>query len=117
MTPMLDIVFIMLIFFIVTASFLDESGIDITQLPPPIEPSGGSPSITVYVDAKTQCSVEGSRTECDRVSLAVERVLAEKPVSSIVLRVHEAAQHGRMITLKDEFNESGLGSKIEIVRS
>ena len=35
MTPMLDIVFIMLIFFIVTATFLDETGIDLTQPPPP----------------------------------------------------------------------------------
>jgi len=35
MTPMLDIVFIMLIFFIVTATFLDERGIDLTQPPPP----------------------------------------------------------------------------------
>ena len=35
LTPMLDVVFIMLIFFIVTATFLDEYGIDLTQPPPP----------------------------------------------------------------------------------
>jgi len=42
MTPMLDIVFIMLIFFIVTATFLDEKGLDFTQAPPaPCSPCAG----------------------------------------------------------------------------
>lgn len=117
MTPMLDIVFIMLIFFIVTATFLDESAIDLTQMPPSDSPAPPAEAITVFVNAKTECSVESLVTECDRVPLAVERVLAEKPGASIILRVHEAALHGQMITLKDEFNESGLGSKIEVVRS
>ena len=50
MTPMLDIVFIMLIFFIVTATFLDEKGVDLTQPPPPPDsdvPSKSTPAITV----------------------------------------------------------------------
>jgi len=75
------------------------------------------PSISIYVDEKTRCSVERKGTECNRVSLAVERALADEPNAGIILRVHEAAQHGQMITLKDELNENGLRSKIEIVRS
>jgi len=71
MTPMLDIVFIMLIFFIVTATFLDEKAIDLTQPPPPPEnpddPPPDTPAITVYVDERDSCSVEGEVKGCDGV--------------------------------------------------
>jgi len=120
MTPMLDIVFIMLIFFIVTATFLDERGIDLTQPPPPpddIDPPKSKPAITVYVDGQNTCSVDSNQTECDRVSLSVERLLADKPGASVILRVNEAARHGVLVTLKDEFDSRGLGSKVEIVRN
>jgi len=120
MTPMLDIVFIMLIFFIVTATFLDERGIDLTQPPPPpddLPDTIPKPAITVYVDNQNVCAVDGNQTECDRVSLAVERLLADKPGANIILRVNESARHGLLVTLKDEFDVKGLGSKIEIVKN
>lgn len=120
MTPMLDIVFIMLIFFIVTANFLDERGIDLTQPPPPPDddtPQNPKPAITVYVDNQNICSVDSIQTECDRVSLAVERLLADKPGANVILRVNESAMHGTLVILKDEFDGRGLGSKIEIVRN
>jgi len=120
MTPMLDIVFIMLIFFIVTATFLDERGVDLTQPPPPPDsdiPSKPTPAITVYVDDKDQCSVDGSRTTCDRVALRVERLLADKPGASIILRMDESSRHELLVVLKDELDVKGLASKIEILRS
>ena len=120
MTPMLDIVFIMLIFFIVTATFLDERGIDLTQPPPPPpdQPDAApKPAITIYVDNQNVCAVDGNQTECDRVSLAVEDLLGEKPGANIILRVNEAARHGLLVVLKDEFDVKGLGTKIEIVKN
>jgi len=118
MTPMLDIVFIMLIFFIVTATFLTEKGIDLTQPPPPPPddtPTKSKPAITVYVDDKDRCAVDGRGTECDRVALAVERILADKPGANIILRVHELASHGNLIYLKDSFDSRELQSKVEII--
>ena len=120
MTPMLDIVFIMLIFFIVTATFLDERGIDLTQPPPPPDddtPSNPKPAITVYVDEQSSCSVDSRQTECDRVSLAVERLLADKPGANIILRVHAQAKHDLLVTLKDGFDSKSMQTKIEIVRT
>ena len=118
MTPMLDIVFIMLIFFIVTATFLTEKGIDLTQPPPPPPddtPVNTKPAITVYVDDKDRCAVDGRGTECDRVALAVERILADKPGANIILRVHELASHGNLIFLKDNFDSRDLPTKVEII--
>ena len=120
MTPMLDIVFIMLIFFIVTATFLDERGIDLTQPPPPPDddtPSNPKPAITVYVDEQSGCSVDSRQTECDRVSLAVERLLADKPGANIILRIHAQAKHDLLVTLKDNFDSKNMQTKIEIVRT
>ena len=120
MTPMLDIVFIMLIFFIVTATFLDERGIDLTQPPPPPDddtPSNPKPAITVYVDEQSSCSVDSRQTECDRVSLAVERLLADKPGANIILRIHAQAKHDLLVTLKDNFDSNNMQTKIEIVRT
>jgi biopolymer transport protein ExbD len=119
MTPMLDIVFIMLIFFIVTATFLDETGIDLTQPPPPPDSDVNPPpkqAITVYVDDRNFCSVDGSSAECDRVPLRVERLLADKPGANIILKIHEAASHNNLVFMKDSFDESGLQSKLEIIK-
>lgn len=118
MTPMLDIVFIMLIFFIVTATFLSEQGIDLTQPPPPPdndEPNEPKPAIVVYVDGRDQCSVDNNATECDRVALVVEGTLGEKPGANIILKVSENAKHRNLVYLKDSFDQKGLKSKIEII--
>ena len=111
--------FIMLIFFIVTATFLDEKGVDLTQPPPPpddITPPKSTPAITVYVDGRDQCSVDGDSTTCDRVALRVERLLADKPGASVILRLDELARHELLVTIKDELDVKGLASKIEIIR-
>ena len=121
MTPMLDIVFIMLIFFIVTATFLDETGIDLTQPPPPPDdvntPPSNNPAITVYVDGRNACAVDGRSTGCDRVLLAVERLLSEKPNAAVILRMDEKASHNNLIMLKDGLDQGGLPTKIAIVRA
>lgn len=118
MTPMLDIVFIMLIFFIVTATFLNETGLDLQQ--PPDDPNAPDnpnpkPVITVYVDAKNRCAVDNRGTDCGSVLLEVQALLADKPGASVILRVDKVSQHGTTVTLKDGLDSAGLQSKIEVI--
>lgn len=119
MTPMLDIVFIMLIFFIVTAVFLDETAVDLTQPPPPPvdtpPPPNQPPAITVYVDANNQCSVDSVRSTCGGVLARIERQLADKPGASVILRFHPDAKHSVLVQLKDGVDGRGMGSKIEVI--
>lgn len=121
MTPMLDIVFIMLIFFIVTAVFLDETGVDLTQPPPPPEdtppPPNNPPAITVYVDQNNQCSVDSVRSTCGGVLARIERQLADKPGASVILRFHPDAKHNVLVQLKDGVDGRGMASKIEVIKS
>lgn len=120
MTPMLDIVFIMLIFFIVTATFMDEKGVDLTQPPPPPEDQPASepkPAIIVYVNDANLCSVDGVRSECTNVRLAVEKLLAEKANAAVILRMDEKSKHKTLIQIKDDLTLAGVDTKVEVLRS
>lgn len=119
MTPMLDIVFIMLIFFIVTATFLDEKGIDLTQPPPPPPtdtPTPPKPAIVVFVNDANLCAVDGFSAECTNVVLAVEKLLAEKANAAVILRMSERAKHKTLVRIKDDLDTAGVASKIEIIK-
>jgi len=108
MTPMLDIVFIMLIFFIVTATFLDEKGLDFTQAPPaPQTPAPPVQAISIYVDAKDAVSIDNEQAELLSVISRVERVMAEKPNAVISLRADAQASLNSVIYIKDQMTLAG----------
>ncbi len=118
MTPMLDIVFIMLIFFIVTAVFLDERAIDFTQTPPEppklVEPQ---PAISIYVDAKNEVSVDNEAAELTSVASRVERLMAEKPNAVILLRADAQASLDSVVYIKDQMTLAGRETVMKIDRS
>lgn len=117
MTPMLDIVFIMLIFFIVTATFLDEQGLDFVQPPndeTPITPP--NPAISIYVDAKNAVSVESQRIDLTSVSSRVERLMAEKPNAVISLRADAQASLEAVVYIKDQMALAGRETVMKIDR-
>jgi len=117
MTPMLDIVFIMLIFFIVTATFLDEQGLDFAQAPPqPLTPTPPTPAISIYVDAKDAVSVENERAELSSVASRVERLMAEKPNAVISLRADAQASLDSVVYIKDQMALAGRETVMKIDR-
>ena len=92
MTPMLDVVFIMLIFFIVTASFVNEVGLDVNRPPtsdaPP--PDSADTNIVFRISESNEIMLEGRRIDVRSVRANVERLNAEKPEASVVIlsRIH-----------------------------
>lgn len=115
MTPMLDIVFIMLIFFIVTAVFLDESGLDMT-IPSGDGPVGPSQTIQIYVDAKDRVSVDHVPVTLKGVSSRVERLLADKPDANILLMASSRAALDPVIYIKDHMNMANRNTTVKIIR-
>ena len=107
MTPMLDIVFILLIFFIVTAVFLDESGIDFTSQKGP-EPITPTPSIQVTLNEKSQATVGGRNIPLPLVLAEVQYHLAEKPGAAISFRASEKARLHHVVFIKDSIENAGL---------
>ena len=117
MTPMLDIVFIMLIFFIVTATFLDEGGLDFTQAPPaPTTPTPPTLAISIYVDAKNAISVDSEAAELSSVASKVERLMADKPNAVISLRADARAALEPVVYIKDQMILAGRETVMKIDR-
>lgn len=115
MTPMLDIVFIMLIFFIVTATFLDEQGLDFAQPAESlIPPSPPTQAISIYVDAKNAVSVDSVAAELSSVSSRVERLMAEKPNAVISLRADAQASLEPVVYIKDQMALAGRETVMKI---
>jgi len=112
MTPMLDIVFIMLIFFIVTATFLDESGIDMTQ--PHGIPGSGSKSINVYLFADGSAAVNGTSIDIGNIPERVQSIRAEAPQAVVVLGADRAATHGNVTFIKDRLDSANVPVSLKV---
>lgn len=109
MTPMLDIVFILLIFFIVTATFLQEQGIDMRP-PPPSDnpPQDAAPVIVVQVTDQNRVFVNRDPTSALRVLAAVSRIRAESPSSAVLIEVADEAEHGTVVQIFDELRANSV---------
>jgi biopolymer transport protein ExbD len=112
-TPMLDIVFIMLIFFIVTTSFVKEQGLEISR------PSNSPPAevqkedrgpIVVRIDAGSLISVKGRVLERGAVQANLEREKAEKPTSPLVIAAHPEADTEALVNILDAAKAVGIES-------
>ena len=111
LTPMLDVVFIMLIFFIVVASFLKEAGIemnrpDSNQNPPETDAT----SIVVTITGDNQIWMENRRVDIRAVRANIQRLLAEDPEAPVTIRVEKGAEAGIVIDVADAARESGVGA-------
>ncbi len=90
LTPMLDVVFIMLIFFIVTASFIKESGVEVNR---PAAETGESKtaSVLVGINADNSIWMDGRRIDIRSVRANIERLHAENPEGAVVIQADELA--------------------------
>ncbi len=120
LTPMLDVVFILLIFFIVTATFAREQAIG---LEPPPPPSPDQPqqqenrAILVFVDESNLITVNGRVTDIASVRANIERVVAETPNSSLIIQAHPKTNSGLVIRIRDEAYNAGFTDRVNIVIS
>lgn len=110
MTPMLDIVFIMLIFFIVTTSFIKESGIEITrptdnQTDAPPNPT--SP-IVIRITETGDISLAGRLIDVAAVQANVETELSKKPKAAVIVQVAEEAETGILVSVVDQAKKAGI---------
>ncbi len=110
MTPMLDIVFIMLIFFIVTASFTKESGLDINK-PPPSEDQpkdDKNKALLIQVDSANRVFINMRVVDVDSVRANVERFHAEHPKGPVVVQPALDARSGIVVSIYDQALQAGV---------
>jgi len=111
-TPMLDIVFIMLIFFIVTTSFVKEKGLEVSRPSnaPPKEIKQDKGPIVVKIDSASLISVKGRILERGAVQANLERERAEKPDSPLIIAAHPEADTDALVTILDAASAVGIAS-------
>ncbi len=111
LTPMLDVVFIMLIFFIVTASFIKESGIeisrpdDVTDAPPR---DTDKQNIIIQITATDEIWIQGRRIDGRAVRANIERMYAENPDASVIIQANEKAHAEVYADIADSAREAGI---------
>ncbi len=109
-TPMLDIVFIMLIFFIVTTSFVKEKGLEVSRpsSSPPKEVKKNKGPIVIKIDANGNIVLKGRVLERKAVQANLEREKAEKPDSPLIVAAHPDADTDALVTILDAAKEVGV---------
>ena len=111
LTPMLDVVFIMLIFFIVVASFIKEAGVEVNR-PDDNQPDNpeDATSILVEVASDNQIWMENRRVDIRAVRANIQRLLAEDPEAPVTIKVEKGAEAGIVVDVADAARESGVAA-------
>jgi biopolymer transport protein ExbD len=107
-TPMLDIVFIMLIFFIVTTSFIRETGIDPQRPQAYTAERQDRGNILIGVAANGQLWMDRRQVELGTVRQLIEQARSESPESTVVIIADEHAPTGLVIDLMDQVRLGGV---------
>lgn len=108
LTPMLDIVFIMLIFFIVTSTFVRESGIEVDKPQATNVVNQKDVGIFIAVTADNDVYIDKKMVDIERVQAALEAMLLDKSDSSLVIQADERAFSGTVIQVMDAAKGAGI---------
>ncbi len=107
-TPMLDVVFIMLIFFIVTATFIKESGIDVDKPEAATAVVEEKASILVTIDAQDKIWIDRRQVDVRSVRSIIERAKAENPEGSVVIQAHKDSMNNTLVQVMDASRRAGV---------
>ena len=108
MTPMLDVVFIMLIFFIVTASFVKEAGIDVNRPEAATAVKRDRANILIAISDKGEIWINKRRIDVRAVQANIERLRAENPQGSVVIQADKKATTETLIKVMDASRAAGV---------
>lgn len=108
LTPMLDVVFIMLIFFIVTASFVKEAGIDVNRPDAPTAVKQENANILVAISDRNEIWIDRRRVDPRSVRANIERLHAENPQGSVIIQADELSQTKTLVLVMDASRQAGV---------
>ncbi|MEE2672290.1 MAG: biopolymer transporter ExbD [Myxococcota bacterium] len=110
LTPMLDVVFIMLIFFIVTASFVKEAGIDISRPPAATAERKERGNILIAITENDQIWIDRRQVDPRALRANIERLHAENPQGSVVIQADKGSKNGLLVQVMDASRMAGVTS-------
>jgi biopolymer transport protein ExbD len=107
LTPMLDIVFIMLIFFIVTATFIKEPGLDVDKPDAKTTLPVKTVSVLIAIGSRSEIYIDKQEVDLRSVRTAVEGLLLENPGGGVVIQADKDAEMGVVIDVMDQVQLAG----------
>jgi biopolymer transport protein ExbD len=107
-TPMLDVVFIMLIFFIVTATFVKESGIDVNRPQAATSVVKEKANILVAIDAHNKVWINRREVDVRAVRANIERLHAENPKGTVVIQADKDSRNELLVQVMDASRLAGV---------
>lgn len=107
-TPMLDVVFIMLIFFIVTATFIKEAGIDVDKPEAATAVVQEKASILVAIDANDHVWINRRQVDVRSVRSIIERLHAENPKGTVVIQADRDSRNDTLVQVMDASRRAGV---------
>jgi biopolymer transport protein ExbD len=107
-TPMLDVVFIMLIFFIVTASFVKEAGIDVNRPGASTAVKQEKGNILVAISETGDIWINRRKVDIRAVRANIERLHAENPKGTVVIQADKKSQTETLVAVMDASRQAGV---------
>jgi len=108
MTSMMDVVFIMLIFFIVTTSFVKEAGIEVNRPTAASAERQERGNIMIAVSESGTVWIDGRQVDLRAVRANVERLRAENPEGAVIIQADEASRTGILVQVMDQVRLAGV---------
>jgi biopolymer transport protein ExbD len=108
LTPMLDVVFIMLIFFIVTASFVKEAGIDVNRPDAATAEKKERGNILVAITDSGQIWIDKRQVDPRALRANIERLHAENPQGAVVIQADKNSKNGALVSVMDAARLAGV---------
>jgi len=112
LTPMLDVVFIMLIFFIVTASFVKEAGIDVLRPEARTAVNKKKANILVAISDKDEIWIDRRKVDKQAVRGQIERLHAENPEGSVLIQADKDSHSEALLAVMAAAREAKVGVSI-----
>ena len=108
LTPMLDVVFIMLIFFIVTATFIKQAGVDVLR--PDAQTAEQKPTVSVLVaiNGNGDIWIDKKKVDASTVRAHIERIHAENPKGGLVIQADRDAKSEKLMSVLNAARGAGL---------
>jgi biopolymer transport protein ExbD len=108
LTPMLDVVFIMLIFFIVTASFIKEAGIQVTRPDAITAEKQEDAAILIAISGNDEIWIDRREVEPSNLRTHIERLHQENPKGSIVIQADEESTNEMLVAVMEAAKQVGV---------
>jgi len=108
LTPMLDVIFIMLIFFIITATFVKEAGIEVNRPEAVTAVMQEKANILIAIDAENRIWIDRRHVDMHSVRPNIERLHAENPQGAVVIQADRDSKTETLIGVMDASRRAGV---------